>query len=108
MKLHWNLIIVFSTIMIVTVGIFSYITHELVTDTFIEIDLHEMKEKVLQRELQMQNLHDRASEDLVFTLKNPLFVEYFEIKNDQERWKAKFNEITELHQSLVQSRIILK
>jgi len=37
-----------------------------------------------------------------------LLDQYFEIKNDQERWKAKFNEITELHQSLVQSRIILK
>ena len=37
-----------------------------------------------------------------------LLDQYFEIKNDQERWEAKFNEITELHQSLVQSRIILK
>ncbi len=37
-----------------------------------------------------------------------LLDQYFEIKNDQERWEAKFNEITELHQSLVQSGIILK
>ena len=37
-----------------------------------------------------------------------LLDQYFEIKNDQERWEAKFNEITELYQSLVQSRIILK
>jgi hypothetical protein len=37
-----------------------------------------------------------------------LLDQYFEIKNDQERWEAKFNEITELHQSLVQSGIVLK
>ncbi len=37
-----------------------------------------------------------------------LLDQYFEIKNDQERWEAKFNEITELHQSLVQSGIILQ
>jgi hypothetical protein len=37
-----------------------------------------------------------------------LLDQYFEIKNDQERWETKFNEITELHQSLVQSGIILK
>ncbi len=37
-----------------------------------------------------------------------LLDQYFEIKNDQKRWEAKFNEITELHQSLVQSGIILK
>ena len=37
-----------------------------------------------------------------------LLDQYFEIKNDQERWQAKFNEITELHQSLVHSGIILK
>jgi len=79
MKLQWNLIIVFSTIMIVTVGVFAYITQEIVTDTYIEIDLHEMKDEVLERELRMENLHERASEDLVFALKNPLFVEYFEL-----------------------------
>ncbi len=79
MKLQWSLILIFSTIMIVTVGIFSYITQEMLIDGFIENDLHEMREKVLERELRMENLHDRASEDLVFALKNPLFVEYFEL-----------------------------
>ena len=79
MKIQWNLFIVFSAIMIVTVGIFSYITLEIVHDSYIEIDLHEMKEKILERELRMENLHNRASEDLVFALKNPLFVEYFEL-----------------------------
>jgi len=79
MKLQWNLILVFSAIMIVTVGIFSYITQEILLDSYIERDIHEMKEKILERELLMQNLHDRASEDLVFALKNPLFVEYFEL-----------------------------
>jgi len=79
MKLQWSLILIFSTIMIATVGIFSYITQEMLIDGFIENDLHEMREKVLERELRMENLHDRASEDLVFALKNPLFVEYFEL-----------------------------
>ncbi len=79
MKLKWNLILVFSSIMIVTVGIFSYITQEMLIDGFIENDLHEMREKILEKELRMENLHDRASEDLVFALKNPLFVEYFEL-----------------------------
>ena len=79
MKLQWSLILIFSTIMIATIGIFSYITQEILIDGFIENDLYEMREKVLERELRMENLHDRASEDLVFALKNPLFVEYFEL-----------------------------
>ena len=36
-----------------------------------------------------------------------LLDQYFEIKNDEERWQAKFNEITTQHQSLVQSGIIV-
>ena len=79
MKIQWNLVLVFSTIMIVTIGIFSYVTLEIVKESFIETDLLEMQKEVLERELLMQNLHDRASEDLVFALKNPLFVEYFEL-----------------------------
>lgn len=79
MKIQWNLVLVFSTIMIVTIGVFSYVTLEIVKESFIETDLLEMQKEVLERELLMQNLHDRASEDLVFALKNPLFVEYFEL-----------------------------
>ena len=33
--------------------------------------------------------------------------QYFKIKNDKEKWQAKFNEITTQHQSLVQSGIIV-
>jgi len=36
-----------------------------------------------------------------------LLDQYFEIKNDKEKWQAKFNEITTQHQSLVQSGIIV-
>ncbi len=36
-----------------------------------------------------------------------LLDQYFEIKNDEERWQAKFNEITTQQQSLVQSGTIV-
>ena len=34
---------------------------------------------LLEKENQVQHLHAHASEDLVFALKNPVFVEYFEL-----------------------------
>ncbi|MBI5697699.1 MAG: hypothetical protein HZC29_04250, partial [Thaumarchaeota archaeon] len=42
-------------------------------------ELYLMKNDVDEKASAIETLHSRASEDLVFALKNPLFVEYFEL-----------------------------
>jgi len=79
MKIKWELIILFSIIFTISIGISSYYTLSLVHESVIANEIQEMKTLSLERENQIQTLHDRASEDLIFTLKNPLFVEYFEL-----------------------------
>jgi len=69
----------FSIIIIITSTSISYFTLQVIQETAIKGDLEEMKRVVDNRYFQLNNLHLRASEDLVFALKNPQFVEYFEL-----------------------------
>ena len=50
-----------------------------VKSSVINAEIEEMKGKLTEKDIILQNLHDRASEDLVFALQNPLFVEYFDL-----------------------------
>ncbi len=79
MKIKWKFIIFFSIVLAFGVGTSSYYTLSLIHESIITNELSEMRTLSTERGLQIQNLHDRASEDLVFALKNPLFVEYFEL-----------------------------
>ncbi len=79
MKITPKLVIMFSLIIIITSGSISLFTLHLIIQSNIEKELEEMKGIIENRYLQINNLHVRASEDLVFALKNPKFVEYFEL-----------------------------
>ena len=79
MKIKWELIIFFSIIFTVAIGVSSYYTLSLVHESVIENELQEMRTLALEKENQIRSLHERASEDLIFAMKNPLFVEYFEL-----------------------------
>ena len=79
MKIKWELIIFFSIIFTVAIGVSSYYTLSLVHESVIQNELQEMRTLALERENQIRSLHERAFEDLIFAMKNPLFVEYFEL-----------------------------
>ncbi len=79
MKIKWKFIILISVVMTIGIGTSSYYTISLIRDSVIANELEEMRTLSHERKNQITNLHNRASEDLVFALKNPLFVEYFEL-----------------------------
>ena len=79
MKISYQLIGIFSVIILITSISLSLFIMGTVVDSAIREDLEEMKSEISERDYHMQNLHDRASQDLVFTLANPKFVEYFEL-----------------------------
>ncbi len=79
MKIKWKFIILFSIVFTIAIGTSSYYTLSLVHESVIVNEIQEMRTLSLERENQIKTLHERASEDLIFTLKNPLCVEYFEL-----------------------------
>ena len=79
MKIRNRLIIFFSVLVVVSIGVTSYFTLEFILSSVIEQEIEEMKRILFEREVRIETLHARASEDIVFALKNLLFVEYFEL-----------------------------
>lgn len=69
----------FSVILVTTIVLLSYFAFESVKKAVIEMEHGEMKGLAEIKGNQIETLHARASEDLIFALKNPLFVEYFEL-----------------------------
>jgi len=66
------------------VGSISFLVLGVITSSSIDAELEEMSYKLNERGMQLQTLHNRANEDLVFALKNPKFVEYFELAETRE------------------------
>ena len=65
-------------------GSISFLVFEVITASSIDAELEEMSYKLNVRDAQLQTLHSRANEDVVFALKNPKFVEYFELSETRE------------------------
>jgi hypothetical protein len=65
-------------------GSISFLVFEVITVSSIDAELEEMSYKLNVRDAQLQTLHSRANEDVVFALKNPKFVEYFELSETRE------------------------
>ena len=79
MKIRTRILI---TIVLITTGsIFttSFFINQFLETSLIENALDEMEHEVHTKSVQIQTLHNMASQDLVFALKNPLFVDYFEL-----------------------------
>lgn len=64
---------------ILSVGLTSYLTIQYTEDAITESAIHEMTNTIQEKKYQIDTLHARATEDLVYTLKNPLFEEYFDL-----------------------------
>jgi signal transduction histidine kinase len=79
MKIGQKLMILFSGLIIATVGTTSVLAFQSVEASVIDSELQDMSNLVKFKEKEIQTLHDRASEDLVFAVQNPRFVEYFEL-----------------------------
>ncbi|MDF2427369.1 MAG: sensor histidine kinase [Nitrosopumilus sp.] len=61
----------------------SLIAFQSVEATVIDSALQDMNSIVKFKEKEIQTLHSRASEDLVFAVKNPLFIQYFELPDTE-------------------------
>ena len=66
-------------IIISTISITSYFAIFYTESAVIDSELEQMKGILSDKGNEVQTLHARASEDLVFALQNPLFVQYFEL-----------------------------
>ena len=79
MRIRLKLPIFFGILVITLIGIFSYYLYSYTESSVIKSQLYIMQELVDDKTADIKNLHSRASEDLVFALKNPLFAQYFEL-----------------------------
>ncbi|HUU49293.1 MAG TPA: sensor histidine kinase [Nitrosopumilaceae archaeon] len=79
MKIPYKLVILFSLIISFSLIITSIFVIQYVEFAVIDSGVLEMKNTVTIKQQQIQTLHERSSEDLVFALQNPLFVEYFDL-----------------------------
>jgi signal transduction histidine kinase len=73
------LILLFSILVVISIGFTSFLIVHYIETMAIEHDIAEMESKVAEKEEIINSLHQRASQDIVFALKNPLFRVYFEL-----------------------------
>jgi len=83
MKIRDQLIIFFSITIILSVGVTSFLALSYTESGIIDAEIANMKTQNEEIMNDIETLHSRASEDLVFTLKNPKFVEYFELSESK-------------------------
>ena len=60
-------------------GITSYIVNDHTEKSVINTEIHKMNSVLLEKGLDIKNLNDQAIGNLIFALKNPVFVEYFDL-----------------------------
>jgi len=70
----------FLTLFIIT----SFFIYEETQKSVINASVLEMNTILQEKEIEIKNLNERASEDLIFALKNPKFIEYFELPETKE------------------------
>jgi len=78
-KIRIQLIVFFSIVIISSIGATAFFAISYTESSVIESALSDMRTDNTRIMHDIDTLHARASEDLVFTLKNPKFVEYFEL-----------------------------
>jgi len=79
MKIRDQLIIFFSITIIASIGVTAFFAITYTESGAIDAEIAKMKTQNEETMNNIETLHARASEDLVFALKNPKFVEYFEL-----------------------------
>ena len=79
MRINAKLVALFTMIIVVTIGSLGFMAYTTIESTVIDARIQDMKQVVIEKSNQINNLHDRASEDIVFAVKNTRFAEYFEL-----------------------------
>jgi len=79
MRINLKLMILFSAIITISLVISTFVGFQYTEAAVIDSSLQEMKNLVSTKEKEIQTLHARASEDMIFAVKNPQFKEYFEL-----------------------------
>lgn len=79
MKIPIKFSITFSIIILASMAIVSFFSIQYLESALIDSELQEMEKIIELKEQQIENLHTQASQNLIFAMKNPLFVEYFEL-----------------------------
>jgi len=72
MKILHKFILTFSGIIIISIGLVSFFSVQYLELALIDSELQKMKKMTELKGLQVQNLHDRASEDLIFDEKSKI------------------------------------
>jgi len=79
MKSRNKLVFLFSIILICSIGITYYFSFEYAESVIHDSEIEEMGNIMAKKSQEIELLHARASEELILILKDPLFVEYFEL-----------------------------
>lgn len=83
MNIRNQLIVFFSIVIISSIGTTAFFALSYVESGVVDAEILQMKSQNEDVKKDLETLHTRASEDLVFALKNPKFVEYFELPETQ-------------------------
>ncbi|MBM2852012.1 MAG: sensor histidine kinase [Candidatus Nitrosotenuis sp.] len=78
-KIRTQLVLISSILVILSVGLTSHFTFQYTEEAITKSAMHKMTAVLQEKKNQIETLHSRATEDLIYTLKNPLFEEYFEL-----------------------------
>jgi signal transduction histidine kinase len=79
MKIGYKLIILFSILIVAAVATSSGIAFQSVEESVIDSEIQNMISVVNFKENEIQTLHSRASENLIFAVQNTIFIDYFEL-----------------------------
>lgn len=78
-KIRTKLVLISSILVILSVGLTSHFTFQYTEEAITKSAMHKMTATLQEKKNHVETLHSRATEDLIYTLKNPLFEEYFEL-----------------------------
>lgn len=78
-KIRTKILLISSILVIMSVGLTSHFTFQYTEDAITHSAMQKMTTTLQEKKSQVDTLHARATEDLVYTLKNPLFEEYFDL-----------------------------
>src|SRR5919206_1093246 len=80
-RIKSKLVILFSIIIVSTVVATSFTAFKSLESAVIDSQIKEMADQVQTKANLINDLHYRAAQDLLFSVKNPVFVRYFDLKD---------------------------
>jgi len=83
MNIRFQLVLFFSIVIVFSVGLSAYFAISYTESSIIDAEIAKMESHNAEIMHDIETLHQTASNDLVFALKNPKFVEYFELPETQ-------------------------